>query len=539
MMLVFLWRKSRKKANLSHFQKAKMMHADPSRKLADFSLWLAFGIALAAFVLRLSLINFPTDCHPDERMFAAQNARYVEQRIFTADWTGSAAWAGYESEGWGNPTLQHSPYILIHSVLARFVHWSAGWPSNLDGYIMLARVSSCFWGALAVLLVFFLGRTSFSAAASLLGEATLATCFLHVQDSIYARVDTFLCFFVLLSLVLAFQAAKRPGRYFWFAATFLSVGITLAAKYNAVPVLLLIPWIPYRWARTGAISWRRGAMLAFAGFFVTCVGFVLATPDLLWGTSSFIAGIKFQFHHYTTGRIPNQAYGWADNNLFYFVEYMVRLGFGWLPSIFALLYIIRIVVLRRWEDFLLGTFLAVAIVLYLATKVRFERNMEIFIGPLTLAAGVTACDLYSWLKSRLNVLTIRLLYVVILTIWFVQPLRAVYYLSETLDWPLKYSTNFPFPFLEQMPTIAIYGYSLEGYSIPEALQYPQILMAEYGDPFSMEAAAQLRQLYGSDPKYEIRSPWCEHGYPFSSVDIYHGPRKVYIYIKNDKSKEEK
>ena len=163
-----------------------MPNSHSNRNESAVFVWLALGIAVIAFGLRLSLTNFAIGSHPDEAIIGTLTERSADEGILTANW------AGFGTRWWSRPTYQFSPYTLVQSALAQLVHWFTHSPSSLDGYIQLARVSSCFWGGLAVLLVFFLGRMLFSPGAALWGEAILAMCFLHIQDSIYARGDSFL-----------------------------------------------------------------------------------------------------------------------------------------------------------------------------------------------------------------------------------------------------------------------------------------------------------------------------------------------------------
>jgi 4-amino-4-deoxy-L-arabinose transferase-like glycosyltransferase len=451
--------------------------------------------------------------------------RSVNQGILTANW------AGFD-QSWSRPTYQFSPYTLVQSAIARPAYWLVSWPTSPDGYIRLARVSSCVWGALAVLLVFFLGRACFSRPAALWGEAILATCFLQVQDSIYARVDSFLCCLVLVSLILAVRAAKRPGCYSWLIATSLSVGVTVAAKYNAIPVLVLIPFIPFRWAQTGAISRSRAVLLVIASLFIAGIGFVVATPELLWRAGPLITGLQFEISHYQTGHIPYQAHGWEDNNLFYWTKYLVWLGFGLLPSLFALLLVVRIAVLRRWEDFMLGTFLMVAAMLILATKVRFERNLEICLGPLALVAGVTAWDLFCWMTRRRNVVLARFLGIAFITLWFFQPVRMLYHFREDMDYHRQLKAQLSPLLLTPGHTIFI---RLKNEPLESVVTgYDQVVLEDFGDPFSADMVARWRRILGRDPSFILKSPWSRHGYPFSTVDVYHGPARIYIFQRSAK-----
>lgn len=488
----------------------------------DLHLWWALGIALAALFLRLSLTNFPTDAHQDEPIIASLSQRFVEQGILTADW------AGFDAR-WSHPTYQFSPYTLVQSLIAKLVSSASASPPGLDRYILLARVTSCCWGALAVLLVFFLGRICFSPGAAFLGEATLATCFLHVQDSIYARVDSFLSCLVLLSLILAFQTAKRPGRFNWLVATSLSLGVAIAAKYNAFPVLVLLPFILFQWEQAGAVSRRRAVELGLVSLVLVGAGFILATPELLWRPGPLFAGLQYEFNHYSTGHIPHEAHDWGDNNFFYWTRYLAWLGLGLLPMLFALLFLVRIVRLRRWEDFMLGTFLAVSGLLFLATKVRFERNLEICLGPLALVAAVTAWDCVSWLNSKQNVVMARFVGVAFVALWFGQPLRVLYNFRETVDYKREWTAQLDSLVPKDVPAVVIPLLNTNQPSESLIKGYQQIILTDYGDPFSAESALRWKQFLSLDPAFILASPWYRHNYPFSTVNIYHGPLRTFVY----------
>lgn len=495
----------------------------------DVHLWLALGIALAALLLRVWLVNFPTGSHDDEPIIANLSARFVEQGILTADW------AGFNDQAWSRPTYQFSPYTLLQSVIAKMVSRVFALRPGLDSYILLARIASCCWGSLAVLLVFFLGRTCFSPQAALLGEATLATCFLQVQDSIYARVDAFLGCLVLLSLVLAFQAAKRPGSFYWLAATSFTAGVTIAAKYNAFPVLVLIPFILFRWTQAGAISRGRMVLLAIASLSFIGVGFIFATPQLLWRPAPLIAGLQYESSHYSTGHIPHQAHDWDDNNLFYWIRYLAWLGLGLLQTFFAFLFIFRIVKLRRWEDYMLGAFLAVSALLILVTKVRFERNLEICLGSLALVASVTAWDFICWINRRQNSAMARFLCIVFVTVWFLQPLRVLGHFRETLDYHRDWRIMLTDLRSKNGAAVVIPLINTNEPSLSSVAGFPQLFLVDYGDPFSAESAMRWKRALHAEPDFVLASPWYKYNYPFSTVNVYHGPLLTLVYLRGAKS----
>ncbi len=491
----------------------------------DIHLWWALGIALAAVCLRLWFINFPTNSHPDEPIIANLEERFVEQGILTADW------GVFKPQLWAQSTYQFSPYTLVQSLIAKLVYWESVPPPSLDRYILLARITSCCWGGLAVLLVFFLGRTCFSPGAALLGEATLATCFLQVQDSIYARVDSFLGCLSILSLVLAFRAAKCPGSFYWLVAASFSMGVVIAAKYNAFPVLVLIPCILIRWEQAGAISPDRAGLLALGSMAIVGAGFIGATPELLWRPGPLIAGMQFELNHYVFGHIPFQAHDWGNNNFFYWTRYLTCLGLGFLPTLFAVLFIVRIAKLRRWQDLMLGTFLAVSALFIFSTKVRFERNLEICLGPLVLVAGVTAWDCLCWVNRKPNAVMARFLSIAFVALWFSQPLRVLYNFREVFDYKRGWQVQVDSLFLKNVPTVEIDLSAPHQPSESSLADYQQVLLLDFGDPFSAERGMRWEQFFRTDPTFVLVSPWYKHNYPFSTVNFYHGPLRTLVYQK--------
>jgi hypothetical protein len=64
--------------------------------------------------------------------------------------------------------------------------------------------------------------------------------------------------------------------------------------------------------------------------------------------------------------------------------------------------------------------------------------------------------------------------------------------------------------------------------------YDQVVLEDFGDPFSADMVARWRRILGRDPSFILKSPWSRHGYPFSTVDVYHGPARIYIFQRSAK-----
>jgi len=181
---------------------------------------------------------------------------------------------------------------------------------------------------------------------------------------------------------------------------------------------------------------------------------------------------------------------------------------------------------------MLGSFLVVAALQILSTKVRFERNLEICIGALALAAGVTAWDLLCWINRTENIVIKRFLCIAFAILWCFQPLRVLHHFRETLNYPLIWQAQLN-SLLKPVPT----------YRIPLTIQLPesavngydQIILIDYGDPFSAEAAVRWKRFFGCAPAFVLKSPWSKHGYPFSTVDVYHGPPRTFVFERPSNS----
>jgi hypothetical protein len=111
-------------------------------------------------------------------------------------------------------------YLAQHSRLTDYNHIH-----------LVGRVLSALFDLGTVLLLFFLARRLFDWRVGLLASFLLAFTVLNIQGSHYFTVDTFLTFFVTLTLWFTVDVAEGKG---WavFAALGASMGFTLACKVS-------------------------------------------------------------------------------------------------------------------------------------------------------------------------------------------------------------------------------------------------------------------------------------------------------------------
>ena len=257
-------------------------------------------------------------------------------------------------------------------------------------------------------------------------------------------------------------------------------------------------------------------------------GVVIGTPEFLWRPSPLLEGLTFEIRHYWDGHIPHQTHDWQDNNLFYWAKYMVLLGFGLLPSLFALIFVVRTVYTRRWQDIMLGAYLAVAGLLILVTKVRFERNWETCLGPLALAAGAASWDLFCWVKQKQGTLVALSTALPVVAFWLFQSIQTVQDFRQTAqNWRLcmlKLNKGLG-------PTWC--GGAREELPDPADLShFYQVALIDQRDPFSADGLARWNKFLvglGYHRTAVVESPWSKRGYPFSTVDTYNMPTRFHVF----------
>ncbi len=136
---------------------------------------------------------------------------------------------------WGWQSLAH--YVATHDSLTSY-----------DQIHLVGRVLSGVFDLGSILLLFFLGRRLFDERVGLIASFLLAFTALNIQGSHYFVVDTFLTFFVLLTLWFTVSVAEGKG---WtaYVALGLSMGLTLACKVSVFTLVVVVALGAGLWVR--------------------------------------------------------------------------------------------------------------------------------------------------------------------------------------------------------------------------------------------------------------------------------------------------
>lgn len=488
----------------------------------------ALILAIAAGILRAQFVFFPPGDHLDEAIVASLSERAVANGRITANWD------GFNNVEWSRPTFQFSPYTLIENASVVCSHGLFHWPVEPEDHIRFARWFSVALGGFAVLCCYFAALSWFGdAGIALVAELFLAVAFLHVQDSCYGRVEAMLSLSIGLAFFAAAAVMNAPSNRRCILLG-LAIGLAVAVKYNAAPIVLLMfaPLLCKRLGEAGSAGSRivgsSRSMAIIAG--CSLIGFLVATPEVVVHPSPLIDGIRFELAHYSEGHVPHQAMDASDGNIKFWWNYLARLGFGWAPTLATIGFVV-LAVRKRGRDAFLAVYIIVSMTLLLSWKVRFERNAEILLLPCCIAAAKFLIDCWGAIHPSNVSPFLRAALAIAVLGNVVQHSRAL--------WDFRRQQRRSSSPLQKMPELIRVSYFL-GQPIakappPDWKDYPVLLLSGYSDAFSTRALAEWRERL-KDWDYQVYlAPWNAEGYPFSTVETYHGPGFILRATKKPRS----
>jgi hypothetical protein len=278
------------------------------------------------------------------------------------------------------PTLFSYLIALPTAIGAALLNASGALPSagdigallNLDSVLAVlpARLTSCTFGVLTVIVVYETGRRFYCERVALVAAIVLGFSALHITYSGYALPDVTMTGFALCSLSFSMAALRtRQQRDVLLASAF--AGLTAATKYNGAVVLLplvvahLIQLFDERRLTLRHVAldipWTRIGLVFVAAFLV-------GSPGWLFRPAAFHNALVYEAGHMQRGH----------------------------PGFFGMPYIRQIVLLWQWEHTL--SLLILSGVAYAAYK-RSRQDLLLLavIVPSSLIIG-------SWAKQDLHYL---------------------------------------------------------------------------------------------------------------------------------------
>jgi YYY domain-containing protein len=200
----------------------------PHSRRRDVIIVLALtSVLLIGGALRFFNVNWDEGTyhiHPDER--------HTTMVVTAIQWPASLSEYFDTSNSPLNP--RNAGTVYFYGTLPLFLTKAVATVLDMTGYDemhLVGRVLSALFDLGSVLLLYFVARRLFDWRVGLAASFLLALTVLNIQGSHYFAVDTFLTFFVLLTLWFTFDVAEGKG---WpsFVALGIGMGLTLSCKVS-------------------------------------------------------------------------------------------------------------------------------------------------------------------------------------------------------------------------------------------------------------------------------------------------------------------
>ena len=379
-------------------------------------------IAVVALGLRLYGLNWDEGhlFHPDERHILMVTQRLADklaasQPISPGQLLQADSPLNPQSFAYGS-----LPFYLLLGV-SSFLRWLDAAAPGLDlpaqlrsfgGMGLVGRSLSALFDVGTVLITYALGRRLYGQWVGLLGASFVATTVLHVQLSHFYASDTILTFFVVAALLCLVRFVQE-GASRWMLLAAIAVGLALASKISAAPVLVAVGVAALLWGpaagKVGTPEWRPNwlprlhgsAKMAAKALAVALATFVIFEPYALIDLRTFVQHV---------GEQGAMARGLADlpytrqyadrTPYLYFLQNLTLFGFG-LPLGLAALGGWLYVLVRLFRAPRLGDLLLLSwVVPYFAITGGFHAKFLRYLLPITpllcLFAAEALVRLWRW-----------------------------------------------------------------------------------------------------------------------------------------------
>ncbi|OGE18271.1 hypothetical protein A3F00_01090 [Candidatus Daviesbacteria bacterium RIFCSPHIGHO2_12_FULL_37_11] len=244
-------------------------------------------ILLIACLLRFYGINWDQNqhLHPDERFLTM-----VTQAI---RWPSSIPEYFSTSTSPLNPHNQNFPFY-VYGTFPLFLIKALSDITGLTDYnqiTILGRFISGLFDIAIILLVFLIGRRVFSSSVGLLAAFFYSVSVIPIQLSHFYAVDTFLNFFLTLTIYFLIKSIYSP-KIIHFILAGISLGFAFASKVSAFligpPIILVFVYLLYHF---------RNKVFIWIGLFLslTLLIFRVMQPYAFTGTSIFDFSINPKF----------------------------------------------------------------------------------------------------------------------------------------------------------------------------------------------------------------------------------------------------
>jgi 4-amino-4-deoxy-L-arabinose transferase-like glycosyltransferase len=351
-------------------------------------------ILLISLIVRVWGVNFdlPYIYNPDEPVYIT-----ISQNIFkTGDL--NPHFFNYPSLFFYINALAYIPYFLLGKLMGIFHTPGDILPplslamgvtqAPMPTTVLLGRILSICFGVGTVGSGYFVGKQiTGRPAVGVLTSLMLAISPANVGYSRLITPDTFVTFFAITSFwasILVYQ----QGKTWHYVVSGICAGLAASSKYNGG--LILLPLLLAHFLHYGKEAFKQRNL--YLALLLCGAGFLATTPYAILDSAKFLADLRFEIHHYSTGHA-----GMEGNSLAWYLNYMGTTGGG--LYLLAVLGIFYGAFSHPRETSLLSIFPLVYFVVISSFVVRNDRTFLPITPFLFLSAALFLIFLYDKLRA--------------------------------------------------------------------------------------------------------------------------------------------
>lgn len=378
-------------------------------------------LLLAAFALRIYGLNWDDGqyLHPDER--------YIVEYVLVGRIHWPSSWHNLfdpahsslnprsDDPATGKPRdfAYGALPLFVTGAAAQVMTWITGvnWHAT-DHVYKVGRFLSALLDTLTVLLIFLIGRRVFSKRVGLAAAVIAALAPMSIQLAHFFTTDSWLTFFVAVTILWSIRAAES-GKARWFAAAGAGFGLAMATKGSVFTLAGLLAvtaaydfWRRLKDEQYGHALRQSVSNLCLAGL-CTVAAFALFEPYALARPNIYINAIRNQAHIVSGSfDVPFTRQYIGTTPVVYQVEQLVKWGFGPVAGVLAIVGLIPLVVrfLRRraaGETVLLAWFLGYGLVITIP-ETKFMRYLAPLVPVLAICGGLAFEVIWQFARRHLN-----------------------------------------------------------------------------------------------------------------------------------------
>lgn len=274
-------------------------------------IWL-FIISVIGLGIRLlsCLWGFPYLLHPDEGTIVDTTVEMVNRSSWEAD---NFAWPAQLLMKLNSIVFNRACFIRYNDIVADTFE------DHRIFYYMLARILTCLFGVLMIILAYFIVE-KLRNNMGLLAALVVAIYPVFVKHSAYSTPDIPLCTLMLFIILMSMQYLEKPSEYVFYGICVL-VGCSFCTKYPGIFFVVFPAFI----AIQKGISDKKvsfillKALQAFLTIFLTTF---LIMPNFFTNFNGMLNAVAFEADHDVPGAMDYGFFG----NLFYYFRNMFQYG---------------------------------------------------------------------------------------------------------------------------------------------------------------------------------------------------------------------